>query len=76
MKERFDLSEKMKEDIQVEEHILHCEVFEKEDIKEFIRLLKEEIKPKSENPKDLATSVYPVFRIRQIIDKLSGEKLK
>jgi len=78
MEKEFNLSEKMKENIQIEEHILHCGTFEKEDVKEFIKKLKRSIAM-------IENKGYYVFdeganwlltKINKEIDKLAGEKLK
>lgn len=44
-------------------------------VREKVKELKEEFKAQSESPRDLITSVYGVYRIREIIDKIFGEKL-
>ena len=76
MTEEFNLSEKLiKADNKEKDNGF---IFEK-DVKEFIRLLKEELN--SEKYKDYEYPAYQQFfrpenEIEKIIDKLAGEKLK
>jgi len=79
MIKKFNLSKEVKEDIQIEEHILHCEVFEKKDVKEFIKQLKEEIN--KDNGNKFTHNCYECGRefsqdsLLNFIDKLAGEDL-
>ena len=79
MEKEFNLSKEMKKDIQIGEHILHCEVFEKTDVKEFIKQLKEEIN--KDNGDRFTRNCYECGRefsqhsLLDFINKLAGEDL-
>ena len=65
----FNLSEKAMEGTI---HSIHKEIFIKEDIKEFIKLLKEELTDKKTG---LALTDLKEIIIKNIVDKLAGDKL-
>jgi len=71
----FNLSEKIKEDFNVDNQTM-CEWLEIEDVKEFIRLLKEKIKHMSvDDSMDYYDNCnYADFE--EEINKLAGEKLR
>jgi len=78
MTEEFNLSEKRRQVIDNDNEILRL-VYSEEDVKEFIRRLKDEL-----NSQEYEDYEYPAYQqffrpeneIEKIIDKLAGEKLK
>lgn len=44
-------------------------------VKQAVKELKEEFKSSGDSPREIMTSIYNVYRIREIIDKIFGEKL-
>ncbi|MBU0976864.1 MAG: hypothetical protein KKD18_00425 [Nanoarchaeota archaeon] len=70
----FNLSDKIQEDLYIGEpegkDKFNVEILRLEDVKEFIRLLKEEL-PKA----TICTYSEKIYKIHEIIDKLAGDKL-
>lgn len=70
-KEEFNLSEKIKEDFNIENRT-ETSWLEIEDIKEFIRLLKDEYM----KYRDSFKTLEDYYRIFDDLEKLAGDKLK